>query len=535
MTRSGNMVELYDTTLRDGTQGEHINLSVQDKLLIAARLDEFGMDYIEGGWPSSNPKDEEFFRRAASLSFQHAKLCAFGSTARYPDSVEKDPNLLGLLASGVPVITIFGKTWKAHSSKGLGISDEENRLLIQRSVAFLRSEGREVFFDAEHFFDGYRDNPRFALEMLMAAAEGGATRMVLCDTNGGTLPHEVAETVRVVLEKTGVPVGIHCHNDSDLAVANSIAAVMAGATHVQGTINGIGERCGNANLISIIANLMLKLPDTRTSVVDLAQLTSLSKFVFEILNLPSDTKAPFVGKSAFAHKGGIHVSAVMKESSLYEHIDPALVGNRQRVLVSELAGQSNIRYKAQELGIAIPETGDQIRTLVKHVKELEHKGFQFDGAEASFELILQKELGSFTPYFTIQESKVSIESAQDGRKVDQAVLKVEVGGEIEHTAAEGDGPVNALDKALRKALIRFYPEIRSIKLIDYKVRVLEEKKGTSAKVRVLIETANGGSTWGTVGVSTNIIEASLQALEDSMNYHLFTLKASVPKPEGAES
>jgi len=367
--------------------------------------------------------------------------------------------------------------------------------------------------------------------MLIAAVQAGASRVVLCDTNGGSLPHEVAEIMAEVLKVAGVPAGIHSHNDSDLAVANSIAAVYVGATHVQGTINGIGERCGNANLISIIPNIILKLQRSFSHVEHLNQLTSLSKFVYEILNMPSNTRAPFVGKSAFAHKGGIHVSAVMKESSLYEHIDPKVVGNRQRVLVSELAGQSNIRYKAHELGIALPEKSDLIKKIVHHIKELEHEGYQFDGAEASFELILHSELGNFKPFFEVLETKVHIESAKNAKNVDQAVLKVRVGEEIEHIAADGDGPVNALDKALRKALIHFYPEIKSIKLVDYKVRVLEEKRGTSAKVRVLIESSNGRFTWGTVGVSTNIIEASLQALQDSMNYHLFTLKASLPITE----
>jgi len=531
MTSTLKTIELYDTTLRDGTQGEHINLSVQDKLLIARKLDDFGMDYIEGGWPSSNPKDEEFFTKARQLDLKHAKLTSFGSTARFVTKVESDPNLLGLLHSETPVITIFGKTWKAHSMKSLGISDEENADLIYRSVAFLKQEGREVFFDAEHFFDGYKDDREFALKMLRAAVEGGASRIVLCDTNGGSLPHEVTDIVAHVLAVTGVAVGIHSHNDGDLAVANSIAAIMAGATHIQGTINGIGERCGNANLISIIPNIMLKLQRSFTFVQHLNQLTSLSKFVYEILNMPSNTRAPFVGKSAFAHKGGIHVSAVMKESFLYEHIDPKAVGNHQRVLVSELAGQSNIRYKAQELGIVLPEKSDLYKNIVHHIKELEHEGYQFDGAEASFELLLHKELGNFKPFFEVLETKVHIESSKNANNVDQAVLKVKVGEEIEHIAADGDGPVNALDKALRKALLHFYPEIKSIKLVDYKVRVLEEKRGTSAKVRVLIESGNGRSTWGTVGVSTNIIEASLHALEDSMNYHLFTLKAAAPVVE----
>jgi 2-isopropylmalate synthase len=528
MTIGAKLIELYDTTLRDGTQGEHITLSVQDKLLIAERLDEFGMDFIEGGWPSSNPKDEEFFIKARNLNFRHAKLCSFGSTSRLASEVEIDPNLLGLVRSETPVVTIFGKTWNAHSKKGLGISDEENAELIFKSVAFLRKEGREVIFDAEHFFDGYKSDREFALKMIRSAVEGGASRIVLCDTNGGTLPHEVTEIVKSVRSAANVPVGIHCHNDSDLAVANSIAALLAGATHIQGTINGIGERCGNANLISIIPNVMLKLQGRFTFVEHLSHLTPLSNYVYEILNLPPESKAPFVGKSAFAHKGGIHVSAVMKESSLYEHIDPSLVGNRQRVLVSELSGQSNIRYKAQELGITIPEKSEVFKKIVHNIKELEHKGYQFDGAEASFELILQKELGNFHPFFEVLETKVHIESGKDAKNVDQAILKVRVADEVELTAADGDGPVNALDKALRKALSRFYPEIKAMRLVDYKVRVLEEKRGTSAKVRVLIETGNGRTTWGTVGVSTNIIEASLQALQDSINYHLFMNKSAVP-------
>jgi 2-isopropylmalate synthase len=519
------VIELYDTTLRDGTQGEHINLSVQDKLLIAERLDEFGVDFIEGGWPSSNPKDEEFFLKARNLKLTYARLASFGSTARSVSNIENDPNLVGLIGSETPVITIFGKTWKAHSSKGLGISDEENADLIHRSLRFLVEQGREVFFDAEHFFDGWKDNSAFAERMLDAAVAAGASRVILCDTNGGSLPHEVAGIVRRIREIVPVPVGIHAHNDGDLAVANSIEAVRAGATQVQGTMNGIGERCGNANLVSIVPNLMLKLGEEFSHIQDMKSLTSMSKFVFEILNLPPDTKAPFVGKSAFAHKGGIHVSAVMKESSLYEHIDPALVGNRQRVLISELAGQSNIRYKAQELGITLPEKGELFKNLVSHVKKLEHQGYQFDGAEASFELILRRELGQFRPFFEVLESKVVIQNGREIKAVDQAVMKVLVGDETEQTVADGDGPVNALDKALRKVLLHFYPAIRSIRLIDYKVRVLEEKSGTSAKVRVLIESSDGQKSWGTVGVSTNIIEASLQALNDSINYYLFNSRS----------
>ncbi|MBF0586780.1 citramalate synthase [Prosthecochloris sp. N3] len=520
-----NAIELYDTTLRDGTQGEKINLSVQDKLLIAEKLDEFGVDYIEGGWPSSNPKDEEFFRKALDLKLKNARVSAFGSTARKPGSIADDPNLTGLLRSQTPAITIFGKTWKAHSAVGLGLTDEENAELIFESVRHLKEEGREVLFDAEHFFDGYKDNPAFALKMLQAAEEAGAERLVLCDTNGGTLPHEIYDIITQISSSTSVPLGIHTHNDGDLAVANALSALRAGATHVQGTINGIGERCGNANLISIIPNVVLKMNGRFRHKLQLNQLTALSKFVYEILNLPPDNRAPFVGRSAFAHKGGIHVSAVLKESSLYEHIDPKSVGNRQRVLVSELSGQSNIRYKARELGIALPEDNAALfRTMVQRIKKLEHEGYQFDVAEASFELLLRHEMGEFQPFFEVLESKVHIESGKNREAVDQAVMKVEVNDEIELTAADGDGPVNALDKALRKALRRFYPEIRNMSLVDYKVRVLEEKKGTSAKVRVLIESSDKENTWSTVGVSTNIIDASLQALSDSINYHLFNCR-----------
>jgi len=520
-----NAIELYDTTLRDGTQGEKINLSVQDKLLIAEKLDEFGADYIEGGWPSSNPKDEEFFRKALGLRLSNAKICAFGSTARKPDNIANDPNLAGLLASETPVITIFGKTWKAHSAVSLGLCDEENAELIYRSVEHLKKEGREVLFDAEHFFDGYKDNPAFAIKMLLSAEEAGADRLVLCDTNGGTLPNEIYEIVKDVASSTTVPLGIHSHNDGDLAVANALSALRAGAMHVQGTINGIGERCGNANLISIIPNVVLKMNGRFRHKLQLNQLTPLSKFVYEILNMPPDNRAPFVGRSAFAHKGGIHVSAVMKESSLYEHIDPKSVGNRQRVLVSELSGQSNIRYKANELGINLPaDNAALFKTLVQRIKTLEHEGFQFDVAEASFELLLRHQLGQFKPFFTVLESKLHIESGKNRESVDQAVLRIEVCDEIELTAADGDGPVNALDKALRKSLRGFYPEIRSMRLVDYKVRVLEEKKGTSAKVRVLIESSDGQNSWSTVGVSPNIIDASLQALSDSINYYLFTYR-----------
>jgi 2-isopropylmalate synthase len=515
------LVEIFDTTLRDGTQGEGVNLSVQDKLLIAKKLDEFGIDIIEGGWPGSNPKDEEFFKKAKELDLQHAKLCAFGSTARSVKDVESDYNLNTLINSETPIITIFGKTWKLHSQKGLGLTDAENEELIYKSVKYLKERGRRVIFDAEHFFDGYKDDPEFALKMLEAAVKGGADTLVLCDTNGGALPEEVYEITKTVKEKFNVKIGIHTHNDSELAVANSLAAVRAGARHVQGTINGLGERCGNANLCSIIPNLILKMNYETNQKSKLSSLTSVSNYVYEIMNLHPNTRAAFTGKSAFAHKGGVHVSAVMKESRMYEHIEPESVGNKQRVLVSDLSGQSNVRYKAKEVGVDIGENKELSKKIVNRIKSLEYNGYQFDGAEASFELLLRAETDEFSPFFKVLDSKVNVFYDEEGHSNAEAVLKIEVNGEIEHTASDGDGPVNALDKALRKALTRFYPEVANIKLVDYKVRVLDEKEGTAAKVRVMIESSDGKDAWGTVGVSTNIIEASFKALSDSINYKLF--------------
>ena len=516
-----NKIELFDTTLRDGTQGEAINLSVQDKLLIAHKLDEFGIDVIEGGWPGSNPRDEEFFQKAKSANLKNAQLCAFGSTARSINNIENDPNLVALLKAETPAISIFGKTWKLHSELGLGLTDVENEELIFKSVSFLKSQGRRIIYDAEHFFDGYKDDPDFAIRMLRAAENGGADILVLCDTNGGTLPDETFNIITDLKKQFSLKFGIHTHNDGDLAVANSIAAINAGAVHVQGTINGVGERCGNANLCSIIPNLKLKLNSEFMQNINLEHLTSLSNYVYELMNLVPNTRAAFVGKSAFAHKGGIHVSAVLKNSRMYEHISPELVGNKQRVLVSDLSGQSNIRYKAKELGIDLSDDKEISKKIVNHIKALEHTGLQYDGAEASFELILRAELGEFSPFFEVLDSKVNVVYDNDGKSYSEAVLKLRVGGETEHTASDGDGPVNALDNALRKALMRFYPEISTAKLIDYKVRVLDGTDGTSAKVRVMIESSDTNDTWTTVGVSENIIEASFQALSDSFNYKLF--------------
>ncbi len=514
-------IELFDTTLRDGTQGEGINLSVQDKLLIAQKLDEFGVDIIEGGWPGSNPKDEEFFQKAKSLNLKRAKICAFGSTARSLQNIEGDANLLALLRSDTEVVSLFGKTWQLHSQKGLGLKDDENEELIFQSVRFLVNNGRRVIYDAEHFFDGYKGNKEFAVKMLKAAEKGGAGVIVLCDTNGGTMPHEVYDIITELKSELNIPIGIHAHNDSELAVANTVAAVSAGAAHVQGTLNGVGERCGNANLCSIIPNLILKLKRETVQKINIEQLTSLSNYAYEMMNLVPNTRAAFVGKSAFAHKGGVHVSAVLKDSRMYEHIEPKSVGNKQRVLVSDLSGQSNIRYKAKELGIDLSSNKELGKKVVSSIKSLEYNGFQFDGAEASFELLLRSELNEFTPFFNVLDSKVNVFYDNKDTSYAEAVLKVEVEGEVEHTASDGNGPVSALDNALRKALQRFYPEIALIKLVDYKVRVLDEKEGTAAKVRVMIESSDGIDTWSTVGVHENIIEASFQALSDSINYKLF--------------
>lgn len=514
-------IELFDTTLRDGTQGEGVNLSINDKLSIAHRLDDFGIDIIEGGWPGSNPRDEEFFQKAAKINFHSAKICAFGSTGRFPDKIASDANLNSLLKAETPYVTIFGKTWKFHAIKGLGLTESQNEELIFKSVQFLKEHGRTIVFDAEHFFDGFKDDKEFAIKMLKAADEGGADVITLCDTNGGSLPHEIMNAVSEVLRIVKKPIGIHAHNDGELGVANSLIAIEAGATHVQGTINGVGERCGNANLVSIIPNLILKMKLKTKQNVRLDEFTSLANYVYEIMNLSPNIRAPFVGSAAFAHKGGIHVSAVLKDSRMYEHIDPNLIGNKQRVLVSDLSGQSNIKYKAKEFGVDLSENTELSKKLVSHIKSLEYDGYQFDGAEASFELILRTETNEFSPFFKTLDSKVNVFFDNQKHTVVEAVLKVEVDGEIEHTAANGDGPVNALDNALRKALLRFYPEIASIKLIDYKVRVLDEKKGTAARVRVLIESGDGTETWSTVGVSENLIAASWQALCDSINYKLF--------------
>ncbi|NLT50126.1 MAG: citramalate synthase [Ignavibacteria bacterium] len=514
-------VEIFDTTLRDGTQGEGVNLSIQDKLLITQKLDEFGIDVIEGGWPGSNPKDEEYFQKVKLLDLKNIQVCAFGSTARFPDKVKEDHNLNMLIKSETPAVTIFGKTWRFHSQKSLGLTDEQNEELIYKSVEYVRSYGRRVIFDAEHYFDGYKDNSEFAIKMLKAAEQAGADVITLCDTNGGSLPQEIFNIVTDVKRHISTPIGIHAHNDGGLGTANSLSAVSAGAFHVQGTINGLGERCGNANLIQIIPNLILKMKLETKSLIDLKYLTSFSYYVDEVMNLIPNKRSPFVGKSAFAHKGGIHVSSVLKDSRMYEHIDPKTVGNEQRVLVSDLSGQSNIRYKAKELGIDLPDEKEFSKNFVQYLKTLEYQGFQFDGAEASFELLLRRELNDYKPFFTVDYAKVNVMFDENKNDYSEAVLKVKVENVIEHTAADGNGPVAALDHALRKAISRFYPEIAEVQLVDYKVRVLDGEEGTDAKVRVLVESGDNNSTWGTVGVSENIIHASLQALTDSINFKLY--------------
>jgi len=511
---------IYDTTLRDGSQGEQISFSVEDKLHIVKKLDELGVDYVEGGWPGSNRKDIAFFRRAHELKLKHAKVAAFGSTRHPRHSVAHDRNLQALVEAHTPVVTIFGKTWDLHVKLALGISLEENLGLIRESVAFLKSKGREVIYDAEHFFDGFKADPAYALATLKAAEETGADTIVLCDTNGGTVTADIVERFRVAAQPVQVPLGIHTHNDGDMAVANSIAAVQQGAVHVQGTINGYGERCGNANLCSVIPNIELKLGLRSIGKASLKHLTEVSHYVSELANLHHRQDLPYVGKSAFAHKGGMHVSAVMKEKSAYEHVDPAVVGNERRVLVSELSGKSSVIYKAEELGLEIDKASPEAKVVAEKLKEMEHDGYQFEGAEASFEILFNKLVHHSREFFELDGFRVITEKKGVNEPYSEAVIKLRVDGTVEHTAAEGVGPVSALDRALRKSLTTFFPCIRDIRLTDYKVRVLNPEGATDAKVRVLIETSDGHDTWGTVGVSENLIEASWQALVDSITYKL---------------
>lgn len=518
------MVQIYDTTLRDGSQGEGISFSCEDKIKIALRLDQMGFHYIEGGWPGSNPKDLDFFKQIKNYTLHHARIAAFASTRKPGVAAENDANVRSILDSGARVATIFGKTWDFHVSKALGATLEENLDMIRETLAYLKSQGLEVIYDAEHFFDGYKANPAYALAALRAAEEGGASTLVLCDTNGGSLPTEVKELVEMVRRLVKAPLGIHAHNDSEMAVANSIMAVQAGATQVQGTVNGYGERCGNANLCSIIPNLILKCGFEAIPGEKLAQLTDMSRFVSEVANVRANPNQPFVGVSAFAHKGGVHVSALLKDSKTYEHIDPELVGNRRRVLVSELSGLSNLLYKYKELNLQVDQQSPEGRRILTEIKNLENQGYQFEGAGGSFELLLRKAYNGYREPFVLESLRLMIEMREDKPSYAEAIIKLRVGDQVVHTAAEGNGPVNALDNALRKALERFYPGIRDMHLTDYKVRVLDEKDGTGAMVRVHIDTSDGKDSWGTVGVSQNIIAASWQALVDSIAYGLLKNK-----------
>jgi len=525
-------VQLYDTTLRDGAQKEGVSFSVVDKLSIARKLDELGVHFIEGGWPGSNPKDIDFFRRAKDLNLRQAVLVAFGSTRQAKVKAEADANLQALLDAGLSTVTIVGKSSELQVARVLETSLEENLSMIRDSIRYLRARGLTVFFDAEHFFDGFKANADYALRCLETAAEAGADCLVLCDTNGGSLPEEIVTVTRAVKARTGVPLGIHTHNDGELAVANTLAAVSAGVSQVQGTINGYGERCGNANLGSIIPNLKIKMGIDCITDAELARLTEVSHYVSELANMLPDVSSPYTGASAFSHKGGLHVSAMSKWSESYQHIDPGRVGNELRVVISELSGKGNIIYKAREVGLDLAGKDEELKKLLGRIKLLESRGFQYENAEASFELLLHRAGADYRPPFELVDFMVVVERRRRPptrgdleEMLSEATVKVKVGTEIMHTAAEGNGPVNALDHALRKALIRFYPDVASVRLIDYKVRILEESVGTESQVRVLIESSDGLSQWRTVGSSTNIMEASWLALADSLEYWLLKQKA----------
>ena len=513
---------LYDTTLRDGTQAEDISFQVEDKVRIAKQLDELGIDYIEGGWPGSNPKDITFFQAIQNETLQHSKIAAFGSTRRARVTPAEDNNIQMLIESKPDTVTIFGKTWDFHVREALRISLDENLELIHDSLAYLKERVGEVIYDAEHFFDGYKADPEYALKTLQAAADAKVDCIVLCDTNGGTLPHEFPAIMAAVQKSVTTPLGIHAHNDSDCAVANSLMAVNCGAVHVQGTINGFGERCGNADLCSIIPSLSLKMGHECLGEGKLATLRSASRYIYELANLTPNKHQPYVGNSAFAHKGGVHVSAIQRHPETYEHIRPELVGNQTRVLVSDLSGRSNILVKAEECGIQLDSKDPVTLEILEDIKEMENQGFQFEGAEASFELLMLKAMGKLKHYFSVTAFRV-IDTLResDQEPVSEATIRVKVGGRIEHTAADGNGPVNALDSALRKALISFYPQIGDVKLHDYKVRVLPASQGTDSVIRVLVESGDQDSRWGTVGVSSNVIDASYQALADSLIYKLY--------------
>jgi 2-isopropylmalate synthase len=512
-------VELYDTTLRDGSQGEGINFSVMDKLRIAEKLDAFGIHYIEGGWPGSNPKDIEFFAEAKRKKFKNARLAAFGSTRRKGVPVENDEQVRLLIDAETPVVTIYGKTWLLHVKEVLKAKPEENLAMIADTVRYLKDHGKFVIYDAEHSFDGYNDEPDYALATWQAAEKAGADFVVLCDTNGGRLPREITTITSVARAKLNTKIGIHTHDDIGLGVANALAALEVGATHVQGTINGYGERTGNCNLTSVIPNVALKLNKRCLSAPALRKLKEVSQFVDDIANVRHNPRLPWVGSAAFSHKGGTHVNAVQKVARSYEHIDPAFVGNSRHVLISDLAGRSNIVMKAHELGFKLNNDTPELKGILAQIKKLEHEGYEFEAAEGSLALIIRRALRHEERPFKVESYHVSMRS-YGKNTVCEATVKVQVGNGAAHTVAEGDGPVNALDKALRAALANFFPQIKKVVLTDYKVRILESSTGTGAGTRVLIESSNGKDEWGTVGVDDNIIEASLQALVDSMEYAL---------------
>jgi len=513
-------VRIYDTTLRDGAQGEGISYSVMDKINIAKELDILGIQYIEGGWPGSNPKDMEFYLKMSNVCLQNSQLAAFSMTRRLNTKASLDPNIKSLVKSQVKIITIVGKTWDLHVTDVLKASLEENLEMIKDTVSFLVSKGLTVFYDAEHFFDAYKSNPDYSLKTLLAAQEAGAKIICLCDTNGGALTSEVSRIVLEIKGRIKVSLGIHCHNDAGLAVANSLAAVEAGCDMVQGTINGIGERCGNADLIAIIANLKLKMGIDCIADDKLKELTHVSHFVSEMSNMKQQNNQPYVGESSFAHKGGMHINAIMKNPKTYEHIDPVLVGNHRRVLVSELAGKTGVLIRAKDLDLDLSKEDPKTKKILQLVQKLEHEGYHFEAAEASFEILMKRALKKYKKFFDLEGFRVVIEKKSDKKITTEAIIRIKVKGIKEHTAADGDGPVNALDNALRKALKDFYPTLSKMHLSDFKVRVLDEKAGTAAKVRVLIQSQDEMDSWNTIGVSENIIEASWQALLDSVEYKL---------------
>ncbi len=512
-------VEIYDTTLRDGAQSEEMAFSLEDKLRIAQKLDELGVHYIEGGWPGANPKDALFFKEAKNLNLKTATVVAFGSTRKARNKVADDPTIQSLLQAGTEVVTLFGKSWDLHVQSVLSVPLKKNLELIFDSIAYLREKGKQVFFDAEHFFDGWKANPEYAMKSLETAEAAGASSLILCDTNGGTMPWEIKEAVNAVRARFKTPLGIHTHNDAEMAVANALTAVGAGVSQVQGTINGFGERCGNANLTSIIPNLKLKMGIDCVSDAQLKRLHEVSRFVSEIANLAPNKYQPYVGDAAFAHKGGVHVDAVRKDAKTYEHISPGRVGNRQRILISDYAGQGSVLEKAKAYNIPLASDHPRVKEILQQLKELEHQGYQFEGAEGSLELLMKKALGRHKRFFDLVGFRVIVEKRKE-ETVSEATILVHVNGQTEHTAAIGNGPVNALDNALRKALQRFYPALSEVRLLDYKVRVLAAQEGSAAKVRVLTESGDGKMKWGTVGVSENIIDASWQALVDSIEYKL---------------